>query len=269
MNLRLLRASDPLMPRMATPAISFGILIAFCFIYLFDADLYERILTVVSIHPYPLPFADWEMQPSSADCWQKGVNVYLSNTCSTYEPGGQHVYSPLWLRFTFLSADPFWVNVCGLGLAVTYIGSLALFPSQRRKSDLACFLLTAVSSATILVIERGNVDLLIYDMVVVALLLDRTGWVGRSIAYVLFACGGLLKFYPVILLALAVREKLTRFLVVAAASSLTFVWFWWCYARRNQAGAVPHRRRRPLLQQFHRRAHPSTRFRGRAVPGTA
>jgi len=171
------------------------------------------------LKPFPHPFIDWEWLPSAAACWNRGVDVYVDNTCYTPVAHGRHNYSPLWLRATFLPSDPQSIGAVGVLLAVLFYLSLACLPPPRRHADVIIRLLAATSSLTVFAIERGNADIITFLLAVAGVRL----WAGRPAqrvgGYAIFAGMALLKFYPLVLLLLALRERAWVLAAVAVAAS--------------------------------------------------
>ena len=216
--------------RSIAPLIGLLVLVFFVLPYVYGGDLYERVLLTVSIRPFPLPFADWEYQPAAAECWQKGVNVYIAAPCSVTEPNNPMTYSPIWLRLTFISPAAFWVNACGLGMALLYLACVAGFTPPASWWQLWVLTLTTVSSASILAIERGNVDVMIFLMIVLGVAGLRGGTLARTLGYALFVLAGLLKFYPIVLVAVAVRERFLFLVGIVLSTAAVLAWFLLTYA---------------------------------------
>ena len=144
-------------------------------LYRYDTLAYFRIMTAWMLIPFVHPFIDWEWIPSAVGCWAKGVNVYVDNTCYAPFIHGRHGYSPLWLRATFLATGEAWVIPMGLALGALFLLSLTLLPLPKYRSGLAVMLLATLSSMTAFAVERGNVDLLIFLLVMIGVCL----WAGR------------------------------------------------------------------------------------------
>lgn len=205
------------------------LLVFFGTLYVADTSLYLRILVWVTKKPFPHPFIDWEWIPSAVKCWQRGVDVYADNTC--YDPvvNGRHNYSPLWLRMTFLPYEGFWIIPFGVSFAVFFFSMLASLPLPRGANALCVTFLATFSSLTVFAIERANVDLIMF-------LLAMAGvhcWLGtlrfRLAGYGIFLLAGLLKFYPFVLLALALRERPRAFTGVCAVTLAVLATFGWVF----------------------------------------
>jgi hypothetical protein len=225
-------SNKPERPYHALVLPGFGlILLTICtLLYSFDGSVYQQILKVWMLHPFPHPFIDWEFMPTAAQCWAKGVDVYVNNTCYTPVPNGAFSYSPLWLRLSFLPTSAAATTTFGLLWALLFIGSLAYLPPPIGRFETGISLLTLGSSLTVFAIERGNVDLIMFLLTIagVALILSRPALC--VVGYAAFTLAGLLKFYPFVLWLLMLREPPRRFfplVSIGTAILVVFVVMFW------------------------------------------
>src|SRR5262245_55720260 len=86
--------------RVTVPVAGLAAAIALAFLYRLEPDYYWRSLAFIGIVPFRYPFLDFQAVLAAVDCWQRGIDVYVSNPCDVL--GRPFAYSPLWLRFTFL-----------------------------------------------------------------------------------------------------------------------------------------------------------------------
>jgi hypothetical protein len=210
--------------RAILPAIDLGLLGAAVALYVWAPSLYMSILSALMLRPsHRYPFFDFEYLLTNATCWQRGVNVYISNPC---DPANRPMgYSPLWPRMSFLAINPGWTVFFGLGLAVLFCLSLAVLVPSRRWRDLVVIGLASVSSLSLYALERGNVDLIIYFFALAAGIALAGSAVVRLVGYGLLLGAGLLKFYPVAALVVVVRERLIACIGIALASIAIIVGF--------------------------------------------
>lgn len=211
--------------RWLVPFLGLSVLTLAAIGYRYDPSAYFRVMTILMLHPYPSPFIDAQQIPAVIDCWKHGVDVYVTAPCDPLHR--TLAYSPLWLRATFLPRT--WSYWMGLALDSAFFMSLALLPQPRRLIDLALIILATFSSMPVFALERANMD------VVMFLLIIAGGWCwarslrARLVGYSLFAFVGLLKFYPLVLFLLFLRERMVYFigLCIAAFSLLAgFVWYY-------------------------------------------
>jgi hypothetical protein len=205
--------------RFAVPACGLLVLCLFAFIYMSYQDIYFRLIRLMIKFPGPQPFVDWEYVPSAIRCWSEGVNVYNDNTCYTVWGEPQpFLYSPLLLRATFLAAGEHWINVTMLTVCVLFFLSLATLPPAHSWRDLFIALFATLSSATFLVAERGNADLILFLMIIAAVNLRIMPLALRLGGYSLIVLAGLVKFYPFVALIVVLRERPVVIAAVAAIS---------------------------------------------------
>jgi len=205
-----------------------------------QAELYRRVLMLWGVAPFAFPFLDIHGVLASLQCSAQGIDVYTANPCDAL--GRVFFYSPLllWLTSTGIGATA--TPVAGLIIDAVFIASLALLPAPRRPRDRLLLLCAAVSSTVALGLERANIDMLIFAIVVIAARLLARGIAARVGAYALIAAAALLKFYPVVLFVLALREQTRIFVAVAAAAAAAFAIFVAAYHAELMLalGNVPH-----------------------------
>jgi hypothetical protein len=202
--------------RLVAPSVGLFGLGLFWILYAFRPDWYTSLLEVIGIRPFRYPFLDGEYILATVDCARQGVDIYLGNACDVLDRPDP--YSPLWMYAWFMPADKAWTAPLGLGLAAVFCLSLGALPPPRRLAEIPAVVLTVFSTATIYAIERANIDLVMFVMLVGAgLLLLRHGPV-RLLAYPVILFAGLLKFYPLVLMVLALRERRRIFLGLAVFS---------------------------------------------------
>jgi hypothetical protein len=187
---------------------------------------YRSVLTAIMIRPFAdnEPFVDLRYLFVTAECWQKGVDVYVINPCDSLGSGVES-YSPLWLRAPFLFADRPWSVRYGIILDGLFFLSLAALPLSRRWQDQLIVGAAAFSSVTIYGLERGNIDLIMFIMALTAGLCVARSTPVSVAGYCVLLLAGLLKFYPLAGMVLALRERFARFLAIAGVSTAVVVAF--------------------------------------------
>lgn len=215
--------SNRLALRFALSAVALGVFLVFGVLYALHSAIAFDALRWWGVHP-PVkePFLDLRYIFAGVECWAKGVNVYISNPCDPL--GRPHGYSPLWLRFVFLPSQS-WTVVAGLIVDLVFLIALSAFPSPQSRGEVAIMLAAALSPPVVFALQRANVDVLIFLMLLAAARL----WIGRSsrrmLSYGLVTFAGLLKFYPLIVLALAVREKLKTCAAILGIAGILLIGF--------------------------------------------
>ena len=201
------------------PAIGFILLSGMAWLYSTGSDLYGRILTVWMFGGGTQPFSDLAAIPLWQRCWQlHGFDVYSSASLASCNSLPM-MYSPLWLRMTFLPTDPAWTNWLGLTVVSAFLLSLGLLPLSRLPADRAFVVLATFSSPPVFAVERANVDLIMFLLAVGAAFCLEGTLARRVLGYGLMLTGGLLKFYPLVLLVLTLRERLKVLLAVGLGAT--------------------------------------------------
>jgi hypothetical protein len=179
-------------------------------------DLYNAIIRGWGVEPFSFPFLDTDTVLSAIRCLRKGVDVFVVNPCDYL--GRVYDYSPLWLTLAAFPITLGWLLPIGFGLDVAFLGALFLLPAGRTRRDVALIAFGVVSSATVYAVERGNNDLVIFILAAGAATLSCRSPMLRVIGYALALLAGLLKYYPMTLMAMATRERPSRFFAIAAGS---------------------------------------------------
>jgi hypothetical protein len=212
--------------RLAVIGLGLLALAMMAWLFVRDPSLYQRVLFAWGIGPFRYPFLDWEYLPASASCWRQGVNVYVATPCDVLNR--PHNYSPLWLRAWFLPTGPFWRNVFGLGIALSFFASAWLVIRPKSWREALVFAGAILSTTIVFLLERGNIDAIMFAMLALATVICLPRGF-RSLSYGLIMIAGVLKFYPLAAMSLALREKPRVFWTVAVASTITlalyYLWF--------------------------------------------
>src|SRR6516164_5252259 len=120
--------------RFTVSAAGLAAMIALALLYHLDPGYYYRVLAFIGIAPFQYPFFDIQGILSWVDCWQRGVDVYVTNPCDVrYRV---FTYSPLWLRLAFLPGKE-WTNPLGLCLAISFFLALAAL-KQGTVAEACC-----------------------------------------------------------------------------------------------------------------------------------
>jgi hypothetical protein len=202
--------------RLTVPAAGLTAMSAFALLYHLEPEYYYRALAFIGIRPFRYPFLDLQVILAGVDCWQHHIDVYVYNPCDVL--GRAYDYSPLWLRFSILSGNE-WTNPLGLCLVISFFLALAVLPAPRSVKELVPRLVATLSPVTTFAVERGNSDLLMFVMATAAGVLLLEPLRRRVLAYAMIVIAGLLKIYPLVLMALTLRERPRVFLWVNGAAA--------------------------------------------------
>ena len=196
------------------PLIGCCVLAIISFLYVNHSVVYAEIMDLWMDVPYSYPFLDLRFVTGGIDCWARGIDVYLDNPCDPLDRTQN--YSPLWLRFAFIPTGQEWLNVLGLGLLGCFLISVGFLQRSRQASDRELFLLAMLSSSSAFLFERGNLDLLMFSFAVFATVCQGYRLPVRVGGYAAILLAGMLKFYPLVLFVLLLRERLRTAIVAPA-----------------------------------------------------
>src|SRR5262249_12069883 len=150
------------------------------------------------------PFLDMHVILATAECYRRGIDVITSNPCDVL--GRTLDYSPFWLVTSSLGIDTSMTLKLGLLLDVIFLFSVFFLPPAESWSAVAVMIAALLSSAVMMALERANLDLAIFVIAVIVAGWSLRGPALRSLGYGLITLAALVKYYPGILLLLAVRE---------------------------------------------------------------
>jgi hypothetical protein len=187
------------------PAIAFvGVFVLLAVTYLAGRQhLYFAILNKLGFTPYLPPFIDAKVVLSAADCHAQGIDVYRVNPCDPL--GRVHIYSPLLLYLPSLGLHASSATLLGLFFAALFAVALGLVfrPSTGRQA--LGYVLATLSYPIAFAVERGQFETVIFFLAALACVLYERSFRSRCVGYGLMVLAGLLKFFPIALLVLAVK----------------------------------------------------------------
>jgi hypothetical protein len=202
-----------------------------------DLAIYARTLRFFGFPPYTPPFIDAEVIRSAVECSANGIDVYRTNPCDPL--GRVHIYSPLLLHLAPLGLHHLDINVMGSALAILYVISVALLFRPATYASATLSLAAAVSYPAVYALERGQLEIGILFLVVLFCVLYNSSFWRRLAGYLALLVAGLLKFFPIVLLLLAAKE---RRLVALTALSVGFgTWLAVFQAYRNEYRLIMER----------------------------
>lgn len=201
-------------PSLLPALLVLALFLAAALLIALGGDAYPRLREALGLRPFP-PFLDLHNLMAAAQCWRQGIDVYVSNPCDAL--ARVHIYSPLWLRLPPAFADPRALYPIGIAMALGFAWAVAALPWPRARRARALLTLAAVSPATVLALERANADAGIFALAVAGAVLLGHRLAARVAGYGLFLVAGLLKFYPLVLGVLLLRERPRTAIALAGA----------------------------------------------------
>jgi hypothetical protein len=166
---------------------------------------------VLGVPNLQIPFGDLRSVTAAWECTRKGIAVMAANPCDPYHRSAN--FPGIWMAPSHVGlgvADTVWLG-CAL-VALFLIAAFAVLPSSARSVDAVVYGAAVCSPAVMLGVERGNVDIGLFALVVLAVIVyrrsERLPW---GHALILFAA--ILKLFPIFAAGVLVRERSKRSLV--------------------------------------------------------
>lgn len=187
--------------------------------------VFEGVLHGWIVHYDAPPFADAAGVAGMAECERLGHETYLANPC---DPKARpFVYTPAWKLLSAFPVTRAWTLPLVLSWIALFFAALYALPRAPGTRGAVAMAAAMLSPATIMVIDYGNNEMLIFALATAAALLLGRSWAARRIAYVLIGLAAVLKYFPALAFAAALRERTTRLFAIAAlaiVAMLAFVW---------------------------------------------
>jgi hypothetical protein len=204
--------------RMIAPSAALAAFLALTALYLLgDREAYGAILRFWGITPGALgPFLDMHGLTAAWRCHHLGLDVVVHDPCDVMDRSFN--YSPLWLSLAPFSLADHAGTALGWGTGLLFLLSLFLLPPPARLREVFIRLLASLSTMVVFAVERGNPDIMIFMLALLAGFLALRSPRARLAAYAVGLFAGLLKYYPLTLMALALRERPARLVAIGVAA---------------------------------------------------
>ncbi|HET7572345.1 MAG TPA: hypothetical protein VFJ77_06725 [Gaiellaceae bacterium] len=162
----------------------------------------------VGVAPGDLSFEDLRSVTSAWDCARRGVEAFPSNPCDPLGASGGVVraanYPRLWIDAWHLGLGQGATVPLGIAVGVVFFAAALAVAGPLTLGEGAVYGAALLAPATLLGVERGNVDLLMFALVAVAVLLvRRLPWVAAAAV----ALAGALKLFPAAAVTLFLRGR--------------------------------------------------------------
>jgi len=203
----------------------FFILVSALFL-LGNTEAYSTILWLLGLDPFRFPFLDTYGVLSTAECHAYGIDVIVVNPCDVL--GRTLDYSPFWLITAKLGFHTGLTQYVGLTLDVLFLFWVFFLPPARSGLEALAITLALLSSVVAFALERANLDLAIFIIAIIAANWALRHGIWRWIGYGLIMLGALVKYYPGVMLILAIRERLialASLIVATIGVTVIFVTF--------------------------------------------
>jgi hypothetical protein len=162
-------------------------------------------------------FADLRSVTSAWDCVSRGEPLMPVNPCDSW--GRPTIYPDVWLLPRHVGLGEEHTVVLGLLiLALFFLAALAVVPAGASVKAGAVYGAALCSPAVMLGVERGNVDVLLFALLVLAVLLAARPLASAAVLLL----GAVLKLYPVLGIGYLARRPERRYRLAAGAVVVGF-----------------------------------------------
>jgi hypothetical protein len=200
--------------RFGAPGSALALFVGMSELYRYgDKELYEHILRAYGVLPFRLPFVDTSALLAAWECTRLGLDVITVSPCDVLHRPFE--YSPLWMAVSAIPLDAGDTIAVGWGLDLVFLLSLALLPPPQRLPEFFLVLAATLSTTVVFAVERANADLLMFLLALATGLLTQYRLFIRLFGYCLGLAGALLKYYPLLILVVSLRERPPVFRLIA------------------------------------------------------
>ncbi len=181
-----------------------------------NTHAYNTILWQLGLDPFSFPFLDAHGVLATAECHRYGIDVMAENPCDVL--GRTLDYSPFWLITSKLGLNTGLTQYVGFTLDLLFLFWIFFLPPSRGWPETLALTFAMFSSMVGLALERANLDLAIFVIGIVAASWAMRSTLWRVLSYGLIMLAALVKYYPGVMLILAIRERLVLFCLLVAAT---------------------------------------------------
>ena len=186
-------------------------------ILLFFSTIIFYLISKQLIYPTIIPmvkngvinlFADWSVIISANICDEKGFDVYFNNPCDQWNR--KHVYGKILLYFPYIeNFSKFYFIYIPIIFNLFFLYSVISFFTLQNKIEYLFLFLFILSAPVILAIERANIDIVIF-LLVVALSKNKN----LIISHLILIFTTITKFYPISLSIIFLLKKKIELVII-------------------------------------------------------
>lgn len=167
------------------------------------------------------PFIDLAAVLGAFDCDRLTEEVSLTNNSCF----NQISYPSSWSSLTWLGLEQRDTIFWGVFFALIFYGITLIIIGRLNYQEAVVYALILCSPPVMLLVERGNVDIVIYSWLGVALMIIKNSraLIFRLCAYLLIFFWGVVKLFPIFGLAVIIKEKRNLFLFLSAIFTTAFI----------------------------------------------
>lgn len=183
-----------------------------------DTDILKSLWNISTMNPF---FADIRVITGYNETVMLGKNPLIDNIG---DPWGRPMnYPPIWALFAEITKidhnDAFIFGVFNISLYI--VGFLLFTNNLVKNSSLSiALLLTFFSPASIMVMERGNIDMIVFFLVSISILAIYYNKV--SIFFILTIFASIIKVFPIVTIVALSNKKIKKFIIYSSISLFIF-----------------------------------------------
>ena len=185
---------------------------------LFRSYGYNETWRLWKLDPQKMSFMDFRLIPGSAESFANGFEPSVENP---YDPNGRIFNYPAFWRLFFYTGvsqdDTLWVSV---SMLVLFFLSAFVFPENLSIPGAVAMLLVLFSPASMLLYERGNVDLIVFVMCVMIVIAEGYS---AYLATFLIMLATIVKLFPFFGVTVLLKEPRNKFLLLFTSAFLGLV----------------------------------------------
>jgi hypothetical protein len=169
---------------------------------------------------HPPAFLDMHTITSGWECTRRGIAVVPTNPCDPLHRAMN--YPRLWMAPAFLGIGQGASFALGIVAVVLFLASVLLVVGRLYPVEGVVYTAALCSPAVMLGVERGNVDLVVFAVLALALLVFRRSPAGRAVGHGLFLFAATLKLFPTFGWGPIIRQRLPFAIAGAAGVASIF-----------------------------------------------
>ncbi len=193
------------------------------------ADLWKRV-GVPSQTPI---FGDLRAVLVGFECTRQGFDVLYSMPCDP-NGAGSLAYPRLWMALARTGLGLNHAIVIGVLCALSLYAVVLTLAERLNKYEAVVYVLVLCSPAAMLLVERGNVDILMFDLLFLALVVIGSKQpLIRFFGYLLILVPSVLKLLPIFAVGAVLKEK-QRWRAIGAGLAVLTIFVVYCIVIREE-----------------------------------
>ena len=198
--------------------IGASILMWLLMIVLFKSYGYNSTWRLWKLDPQKMPFMDFRLIPGSAESFAKGFEPSVENP---YDPNGRIFnYPAFWRLFFYTGVSQEDTILVSVSMLVLFFIGVFIFPERLSIPGAIAMLLVLFSPASMLLYERGNVDLIVFVLCVLIVLAESHS---AYLATLLIMFATIVKLFPFFGVTVLLKESRNKFLLFFACCFFVLV----------------------------------------------